>query len=78
MEGLPGFSEDPVTLQHDYQYARSSYGIFTPERFEFARPSRLRPLLRGEFSPTERTTQEFAPFERFDTDVLLFVGKPVQ
>ncbi len=78
MEGLPGFSEDPPILQYEFQYARSSYGIFTPERFEFAFPPRLQPLLRGDSSPPKRTIQEFAPFERFDTDVQFFVEEPVR
>ncbi len=64
--------------QWDYQYARSSYGIFTPERFEIAAPRRVRPLLRGDFSPTERTIQEFAQYKRFDTDVQFFVEEPAR
>ena len=75
MEGLPELSEDPIGVEYEYQYAPSSYGIFTPERFEFTPRYRIRPLLQGDFSPVERRIQEFAPFERFDE---FFLEEPVQ
>ena len=78
MEGLPELSEDPMGVQYEYQYTPSSYGIFTPERFEFTPRYRIRPLLQGDFSPIERRIQEFAPFERFGADVQLFLEEPIQ
>ena len=77
-EGRPGFSEDPQLVQFEYQYAPSSYGIFTPERFEFTPSFRIRSAREGDFSPIERSIQEFAPFERFDADVQLFLEEPIQ
>ena len=80
LESLPGFSEDTEFAQFEYQYARSSFGIFTPERFEFS-TSTLIHLSRqgpGSFNPIERRIQEFAPFERFDADVQLFLEEPIQ
>ena len=78
MEGLPELSEDPMGVQYEYQYTPSSYGIFTPERFEFTPRYRIRPLLQGDFSPVERRIQEFGPFERFGADVQFFLDEPVQ
>ncbi len=79
MEGLPGFSEDLELFQFEYQYARSSFGIFTPERFEFTLGVRIRafPQGPGDFFPFERRIQQFAPFERFGADVQLFLEEPV-
>ncbi len=77
-EGRPGFSEDPQLVQFEYQYAPSSYGIFTPERFEFTPRYRIRPLLQGDFSPIERRIQQFSPFEPFDADVQFSLEEPVQ
>ncbi len=77
-EGRPGFSEDPQLVQFEYQYAQSSYGIFTPERFEFTPRFRIRSSREGDFSPIERITQEFASFERFGADVQFFLEEPVQ
>ena len=72
VEGLPGFSEEPALLKYEFQYARSSYGIFTPERFEF---TQYQPR---EFVLSERVIQEFAPFERFSVDVQFLPEEPIQ
>ena len=80
VEGLPGFSEEPALLKYEFQYARSSFGIFTPERFEFSTSTliSLRRQGQGDSSPIERRIQEFAPFERFGADVQLFLEEPIQ
>ena len=72
VEGLPGFSEDPAFSQFEFQYTRSNYGIFTPERFEV---TQYQPR---EFFMSEHITQEFSPFERFGADVQLFLEEPIQ
>ena len=72
VEGLPGFSEDPAFSQFEFQYTRSNYGIFTPERFEI---TQYQPR---EFFLSEHITQQFSPFERFDADVQLFLEEPIQ
>ena len=80
LEGLPGISEDQVFSEYEFQYARSRFGIFTPERFEFSTSTLIR-LPRqgpGDYSPIERRILEFTPFERFDADVQLFLEEPVQ
>ena len=80
LEGLPGFSEDTEFAQFEYQYARSSFGIFTPERFEVTPEINIR-LSRqgpGSFNPIERRILEFGPFERFGADVQFFVEEPIQ
>ncbi len=69
VEDLAGFSEDPAFSQFEFQYTRSNYGIFTPERFEI---TQYQPR---EFFLSEHITQQFAPFERFDE---FFLEEPVQ
>ena len=80
LEGLPGISEDQMVTEYEFQYARSSFGIFTPERFEVAPEVTIRPSTKGQgsFTTTERRILEFAPFERFGADVQLFLEEPVQ
>ncbi len=80
LEGLPGISEDQMVSEYQFQYARSSFGIFTPERFGFS-TSTLIHLSRqgpGSFNPIERRIQEFGPFERFGADVQFFLEEPIQ
>ncbi len=71
VEGLSAVSEDTEFYHYEFQHAPSSHGIFTPQRFDVTRSFSFN--RQRDFRSLERHTQEFAPFERFGTDVQFFV-----
>ena len=76
VEGSSESSEDTAFIRYAFQHARSNYGVFTPERFEFI--SRFDTNRQSDFRPLERIIREFAPFERFGADVQFFFDDPVR